>query len=59
MLSVILQSDVEHIYLDNNNIDSLGAVKIAEYLESDPPIEHLFLGHNRLNDVDFTIGLIT
>jgi len=52
MLSVILQSDVEHIYLDNNNIDSLGAVKIAEYLESDPPIEHLSLDHNRLNDDD-------
>ena len=47
ILLIILQSDV-----DNNNIDSLGAVKIAEYLESDPPIEHLSLDHNRLNDDD-------
>ena len=30
ILLVILQSDVNHIILDNNNIDSLGAVKIAE-----------------------------
>jgi hypothetical protein len=52
ILSVILQSDVEHIYLDNNNIGSLGAVKIAEYLESDPPIEHLSLDCNNLNDDD-------
>ena len=34
---VILQSDVEYIGIDNNNIDSLGAVKIDEYLEGDPP----------------------
>jgi hypothetical protein len=52
ILSVILQSDVEHIYLDNNNIDSFGAVKIAEYLEGDPPVEVLFLAHNRLKDDD-------
>ena len=52
MLSVILQSDVEIIYLDNNNIDSLGAVTIAEYLESDPPIVRLVLACNRLNDND-------
>ena len=54
MLSVILQSDVRHIDICNNNIDSLGAVTIAEYLdlESDPPIEHLSLGCNRLNDDD-------
>ena len=52
ILSVILQSDVKYINLDNNNIDSLGAVKIAEYLESDPPIEELTLDHNRLNDDD-------
>jgi hypothetical protein len=30
----------------------LGAIKIAEYLEGNPPIEHLFLGHNLLNDDD-------
>jgi hypothetical protein len=50
ILMIILQSDVDYICLDNNNIDSLGAVKIAEYLEGDPPIEHLFLGHNQLNN---------
>jgi hypothetical protein len=52
ILSVILQSDVKHINLSNNNIDSLGAVKIAEYLESDPPIEELCIAYNRLNDDD-------
>jgi hypothetical protein len=52
ILLVILQSDIRRINLENNNIDSYGAVKIAEYLEVDPPIEHLFLGHNRLNDND-------
>jgi hypothetical protein len=51
-LSVILQSDVGYIDLGDNNIDSLGAVKIAEYLESDPPIEHLRLEYNELNDND-------
>jgi hypothetical protein len=30
----------------------LGAIKNAEYLEVDPPIEHLFLGHNQVNDDD-------
>jgi hypothetical protein len=30
----------------------LGAVKIAEYLEGDPPIEEFSLDHNRLNDDD-------
>jgi hypothetical protein len=52
ILSVILQSDVRYINLDNNNIDSLGAVKIAEYLEGDPPIHRIDLDHNRLNDDD-------
>ena len=52
ILLVILQSDVNHIILDNNNIDSLGAVKIAEYLGDDPPIQHITLHHNRLNDND-------
>jgi hypothetical protein len=31
ILSVILQSDVKYINLNNNNIGSLGAVKIAEW----------------------------
>ena len=52
VLSVILQSDIGNINLSNNNIDSLGAVKIAEYLEGNPPIEVLFLYHNHLNDND-------
>jgi hypothetical protein len=52
ILSVILQSDIKHINLGSNNIDSLGAVKIAEYLEGDPPIEELILGNNRFNDND-------
>ena len=52
ILSVILQSEVKNIHLGSNNIDSLGAVKIAEYLESNPPIEELTLDHNRLNDDD-------
>ena len=55
ILSVILQSDISFIDLENNNIDSLGAVEIAEYLESDPPIEHLSLDHNHLNDNDAAI----
>jgi hypothetical protein len=52
ILLLILQSDVKHIDLENNNIDSLGAVKIAEYLEGNPPIRHIDLTHNRLNDDD-------
>jgi hypothetical protein len=52
ILLVMLQSDVLYMDLSNNNIDSLGAVKIAEHLESDPPIEILSLHHNRLNDDD-------
>jgi hypothetical protein len=52
VLSVILHADVNRIILDNNNIDSLGAVTIAEYLEGDPPICHIELDHNCLNDDD-------
>jgi len=52
ILLVLLQSDVKYINLDNNNIDSLGAVKIAEYLGSNPPIQRIDLDHNRLNDDD-------
>jgi hypothetical protein len=52
ILSVVLQSEVKNINLDSNNIDSLGSVTIAEYLESDPPIEHLRLEYNQLNDND-------
>ena len=52
ILLVILQSDVEYINMNNNNIESLGAVKIAEFIESDLPIKKLSLCHNRLNDND-------
>ena len=52
ILLVVLQSEVIYINLNYNNIDSLGAVKIAEYLEGDPPIEKISLNHNRLNDDD-------
>ena len=52
ILLVILQSDVESIILNNNNIDSLGTVTIAEYLESDPPIGRIDLDRNQLNDDD-------
>jgi hypothetical protein len=52
MLSVILQSDVSNIRLSSNNIDSLGAVKIAEYLEGNPPMHSIHLNHNLLNDDD-------
>jgi hypothetical protein len=48
----MLQSDVRCINLSDNNIDLLGAVKIAEYLEGDPPLKYLSLHHNRLNDDD-------
>jgi hypothetical protein len=55
VLLALLQSDVEYINIENNNIDSLGAAKIAEYLESDPPIKHLSLAHNLLNDDDIML----
>ena len=52
ILSVLLQSDIKQIDLENNNIDSLGAVRIAEYFEGNPPIRRIYLTHNRLNDDD-------
>jgi hypothetical protein len=55
ILSVILQSDVKNIYLEYNNIDSLGAVTIAQYLEGNPLIQRIDLDHNRLNDDDAII----
>jgi hypothetical protein len=57
IFSAILQSDVMSINLEINNIDSLGAVTIAEYLESDPPICHIDLYHNHLNDDDTVLIL--
>jgi len=55
ILLVLLQSEIKYINLDNNNIDSLGVAKIAQYLESDPPIDRIDLDHNRLNDDDAII----
>ena len=52
ILSVILQSDVKEIDLSHNYIDSLGAVKISEYLEGNPPVKLLKLDNNSLNDDD-------
>jgi hypothetical protein len=52
ILMVILQSDISNIRLNNNNIDSLGAITIAEYLESDPPMQSINLDDNQLNDDD-------
>jgi hypothetical protein len=52
ILLIILQSDILYINLSHNNIDSLGAVKIAEYLEGNPPIQSITIDHNQLNDDD-------
>ena len=52
ILSVILQSDVKHIDLDFNNIDSSGAIKISEYLTGNPPVKYLDLENNDLDDND-------
>ena len=52
ILSVILQSDVKTIHLSHNNIDSLGAVKISEYLEGNSHVQNLALDCNNFNDDD-------
>jgi hypothetical protein len=52
ILSVLLQSDISNIDLSNNNINSSGAIQIAEYLESNPPICRIGLQRNWLNDDD-------
>ena len=47
ILSVILQSDVKEIDLSHNYIDSLGGVKISEYLVGrNPPVKSLSLDYN-------------
>jgi hypothetical protein len=46
ILSVILQSDVKEIDLSHNYIDSLGGVKISEYLGRNPPVKSLSLDYN-------------
>jgi hypothetical protein len=52
ILLIILQSDVRRINLSSNNISSLGAVTIAEYLEGNPPNQRLCLDSNWFNDND-------
>jgi hypothetical protein len=52
ILSVILQSDVESLEIADNNINSLGAIKIAEYIESNTSMMCLRLYGNLLNDDD-------
>jgi hypothetical protein len=41
ILSILLHSEVKDMRLNSNNIDSLGAVTIAEYLEGNPPIQSI------------------
>jgi hypothetical protein len=55
ILSVILQSDVEDLEIADNNINSLGAIKIAEYIESNTSMMCLRLYGNLLNDDDAVI----
>ena len=52
ILSVILQSDVESLEIADNNINSLGAIKIAEYIERNTTMMCLHLYGNLLNDDD-------
>jgi hypothetical protein len=52
ILSVILQSEVKGISLNNNSIDSLGTFKIVECIERNSSIQSLGLGNNNLNDED-------
>jgi hypothetical protein len=55
ILSVILQSDVEDLEIADNNINSLGAIKIAEYIERNTTMMCLRLYGNLLNDDDAVI----
>ena len=55
ILSVILQSDVEDLEIADNNINSLGAIKIAEYIERNTTMMCLHLYGNLLNDDDAVI----
>jgi hypothetical protein len=52
ILSLILQSKVESFELIGNNIDSSGAIKIAEYLKSSSELYFLYLDQNLFNDND-------
>jgi hypothetical protein len=55
ILSLILQSNVESIKLIGNNIDSSGAIKIAEFLKSNTKTTGLDLEFNLLNDDDAVV----
>jgi len=55
ILAAILQSDVMMMTLDYNNISSPGAVKIAEYLEDNPPVQNLRLNNNNFTDEDASL----
>ena len=55
ILVAVLQSDVMMMVLDYNNISSSGAVKIAEYLKDNPPVQNLRLNNNNFTDDDATI----
>jgi hypothetical protein len=52
ILSLIRQSNVESIELIGNNIDSSGAIKIAEHLKRNTQMYFLFLDFNLFNDDD-------
>jgi len=55
ILAAVLQSDVMMMTLDYNNISSPGAVKIAEYLEDNPPVQNLRLNNNNFTDGDASL----
>jgi len=55
VLAAVLQSDVMMMVLDYNNISSPGAVKIAEYLEDNPPVQNLRLNNNNFTDEDASL----
>jgi hypothetical protein len=55
ILSLILQSNVESIKLIGNNIDSSGAIRIAEFLKSNTKTNGLDLDFNLLNDDDAVV----
>lgn len=52
VLSSIMNSGATHIILNDNQIGTGGAVAIADFLESNPPLNHLELDKNRFNDDD-------
>jgi len=55
ILAAVLQSDVMNMVLDYNNMNSPGAIKIAEYLEDNPPVQNLRLNNNNFTDEDASL----